>query len=67
MASPPARQLSWETKAGADEAAEEDVEEKVDPEQEEAKYETVRRQLCDAEGQKLRGTWNLEFLAHIAE
>ena len=40
------------------------MEEKVETEEEEAAYETERRELCDAEGQKLRGTWNLKFLAH---
>ena len=55
-----------EAKAGADEAAEEHVEEKVETEKEDAAYETVRRELCDAEGQKFRGTWNLECLAHTA-
>ena len=55
-----------EAEAGADDTAEEDVKEKVDSEEEEAAFETVRRELCDAEGQKLRGTWNLKFLAHTA-
>ena len=45
-----------EAEAGADEAAEEDVEEKVETEEEEAVNETERREFCDAEGQKLRGT-----------
>ena len=55
-----------ETKAAADEAAAEDVEEKTETEKEEAVNETARRELCDAEGQKLRGTWNLKFLAHTS-
>ena len=78
MVSPPAQQpaeqeeearegdVVVEAEAGADEAAEEDVEEKVETEEEEAVNETERRELCDAEGQKLRGTWNLKFLAHTA-
>ena len=55
-----------ESHAGADETTEEDVEEKVDTEEKEAAYDTVRRELCDAEVQKFRGTWKLEFLAHTA-
>ena len=55
-----------EAEAGADEAAEEDEEENVAMEEEEAVNETERRELCDAEGQKLRGTWNLKFKAHTA-
>ena len=78
MVSPPAQQpaveeeearegdVVVETEAGANEATEEDVEEKVETEEAEAAYETERRELCDAEGQKLRGTWNLKFLAHTA-
>ena len=55
-----------EAEAGADEAAEEDVEEKMETEEEETVNETERRELCDAVGQKLRATWNLKFLPHIA-
>ena len=55
-----------EAEAGADEAATEDVEEKVETEEEEAAYETERRELCDAGLRKLRGTWNLKFLADTA-
>ena len=78
MVSPPAQQpaepeeearegdVVVEAGAGADEAAGEDVEERVETEEEDAAYETERRELCDAEGQKLRGTWNLKFLARTA-
>ena len=78
MVSPPAQQpaeeeedaregdVVVEAEAGADEAAEEDVEEKVETEEEEAVNETERRELCDAVGQKLRASWNLKFLTHIA-
>ena len=55
-----------EAEAGVDEAAEEDVEKNMETEEDEAVNETERRELCDAEGQKLRGTWNLKFLAHTA-
>ena len=55
-----------EAEAGADEAAEEDVQENVETEEEDAAYETERRELCDANGQKIRGTWKLKFLAHTA-
>ena len=55
-----------EAEAAADEAAEEDVEEKTETEKDEAVNETERRQLCDAVGDKLRATWHLKFLAHIA-
>ena len=78
MVSPPAQQpaeevedaregdVEVEAEAGADEATEEDVEEKADTEEEEAVNETERRELCDAVGQKLRATWGIKFLAHIA-
>ena len=78
MVSPPAQQLAEEvenaregdvvveTEAAADEAAAEDVEEKTETEEEEAVNETERRELCDSEVQKLRGTWDLKFLAHTA-
>ena len=78
MVSPPAQQpaeevedaregdVVVEAEAAADEAAEEDVEEKTETEDEEAVNETERRELCDAVGDKLRATWHLKFLAHIA-
>ena len=78
MVSPPAQQpteqeeearegdVVVETKAGADEATDADVEEKVETELEEAAYETERRELCDAAEKQLRGMWNLEFLARTA-
>ena len=72
MVSPPAQQPAEqeeEAREGdvvVEAEAEEDVEENVETEEEEAVNETERRELCDAEGQKLRGTWNLKFLAHTA-
>ena len=78
MVSPPARQpaeevanaregdVVVETEAAADEAAAEDVEEKTETEEEEAVNESERLELCDAVGDKLRATWHLKFLAHIA-
>ena len=79
MVSPPARALSQteeeaaegdvvvQAEAGTDKAAKEDVEEKAETEEEEAAHETVRRGLCDAEPQKLRGTRHVKFPAHTAE
>ena len=76
MVSPPARVPSQtkeeaaegdvvvQAEAGTDIAAKEDVEEKAETEEEESAHETVRRGLCDAEPQKLRGTGNLKFPAH---
>ena len=78
MVSPPARALAQaeeeagegdvvvQAEAGTDKAAKEDVEEKAETEEEEAAQETVRRGLCDAEPQKLRGTRRVKFPAHTA-
>ena len=78
MVSPPARQpaeevanaregdVVVETEAAADEAAAEDVEEKTETEEEEAVNESERLEPCDAVSDKLRATWHLKFLAHIA-
>ena len=78
MVSPPAQALAQEeeearegdvvvqAEAGADKAAKEDVEEKAETEEEEAAHETVRRGLCDAEPQKLRGTRHVKLPAHTA-
>ena len=78
MVSPPTRALSQtedeaaegdvvvQAEAGTDKAAKEDVEEKAETEKEEAAHETVRRGLCDAEPQKLRGTRHVKFPAHTA-
>ena len=78
MVSPPAQTLAQaeeearegdvvvQAEAGADKAAKEDVEEKAETEEEEAAHETVRRGLCDAEPQKLRGKSHLKFPARTA-
>ena len=42
------------------------MEEKTETEEEEAVNESERLELCDAVGDKLRATWHLKFLAHIA-
>ena len=55
-----------EAEAAADEAAEEDVEEKTETDKEVAVNESERVELGDAVGDKLRATRHLKFLAHIA-